>query len=87
MFWQPCAEGLSPTILKAEKAIGDKAAVKLTIFRIFSIELKLACSQGSCRAIFSQANIFNDFPPHEPPLQLVPVQHREYTLMIIYGLL
>ena len=39
------------------------------LFRILGIELELACNQGSCGAIFSHANIFNDIPLHEPPLQ------------------
>ena len=40
------------------------------LFRILGIELELACNRGSCGAIFSLANTFNDIsPPHEPPLQ------------------
>ena len=37
--------------------------------RILGIELELACNRGSCGAIFPHANIFNDIPPHKPPLQ------------------
>ena len=39
------------------------------LFRILGIELELACNRGSCGAIFSHANIFNDIPLHEPLLQ------------------
>ena len=37
--------------------------------RILGIELELACNRGSCGAILSHANIFNDIPPHELRLQ------------------
>ena len=30
---------------------------------------ELACNRGSCGGIFSNANIFDDIPPHEPRLQ------------------
>ena len=37
--------------------------------RILTIGLELPCNKGPGGGIFSNANIFNDIPPHEPLLQ------------------
>ena len=36
---------------------------------ILTVGLELACNGSSCVGIFSNANIFNDIPPHKPRLQ------------------
>ena len=58
--------------------------MRIGLFRILGIELELACNRGSLMAIFSHANIFNDIPPHEPPLQ-ASSSSTENTNMVYQG--